>query len=29
VYSLASGHAPHLSTPDQLALILQKIAAGS
>jgi pimeloyl-ACP methyl ester carboxylesterase len=29
VYSLASGHAPHLSTPDQLALILQKIAAES
>lgn len=29
VYSLESGHTPHLSTPDQLALVLQKIAARS
>jgi pimeloyl-ACP methyl ester carboxylesterase len=29
VYSLESGHAPFLSTPDELALVLQKIAAQS
>ena len=29
VYSLASGHAPHLSIPDQLAFVLQEIAARS
>jgi pimeloyl-ACP methyl ester carboxylesterase len=28
-YALESGHAPHLSMPDQLALILQRIAAQS
>jgi pimeloyl-ACP methyl ester carboxylesterase len=29
VYSLESGHAPHLSMPDQLGLILRRIAARS
>jgi len=29
VYALDSGHAPFLSTPDELALVLQKIAARS
>lgn len=29
VYSLESGHAPYLSIPDELALVLQKIAARS
>ena len=29
VYSLASGHVPHLSAPDQLALVLEQIAARS